>query len=146
MINDNEEYHSRKLKEIINKVGLESPSSRFTENIMRAVSQAPVSIPESEQKSIFASSKIFTGVTLMIAFAALGYFFYYYGSILLIKDFDPVFSPVLRDLYKNLTEIIDAIQISSVTWVIILGFLALLFLEYFFRKLHFFKNNSLSLL
>ena len=143
MINGNEEYHSRKLKEIVKKSGHEYPSDRFTDNVMKAVREAHIPQPSAEQVSWFRSGGFITVLAVILGTTAVAYFFYLYGNILFVKDIDPVFGTVLKDLYHNLTEIIDAIKISSITMVIIGGLIILLGLEYFLRKFQSTKNSYL---
>ncbi len=144
MINSNEEFESKRLRDILKMSGKESPSAHFTERIMENVKEIEAAPALNEKKPFVSSTNLFIGTSVLLALMALLYFFYQYGDILLVKDFDPVFSPVIKDLYKNLEEIISAIKISSITLVIISGFLILLFIEYFFNKSRLFKNFHFS--
>jgi len=140
MINGTEEYHSNKLKEIIKKSGIEMPSDQFTGNVMKSLRGA-VSENLIEKNPALTFPGLLIGISIALLIAALIYFFMYYGNFLLVKEFDPIFTPVLKDFYQYIAEIFNSFRVSSITIVIIGGCLVLIGLDYFFRRLNLFRKT-----
>lgn len=143
MINGKEEYSDNKLKDILSRSGIESPSASFTDKVMQTIRKSAEENAVPVKNSWFNSNIL--GIASLVGFsiAALIFFFYQYGDILMVRDMDPLFSPVLKDVYDSLANIVESIRISSVTVVIIGGFIFLLLLEHFLRKFQSFKNSNL---
>ncbi|MCB0806813.1 MAG: hypothetical protein KDC05_13535 [Bacteroidales bacterium] len=134
MINGKQNRENDQFKELVKKSGMEQAPGSFTENVMKAVQQHSVPEELSTSRSWYSSGYFLTGVIASSILVALVAFFYFYGNILLVKEFDPVFSPVLKDLYQSLAVILHSIKLSSTTLVIIGGFVLLLILDLILRR------------
>ncbi|MCF8369750.1 MAG: hypothetical protein K9G76_11980 [Bacteroidales bacterium] len=132
------------LQKILSKSSSPQPSDDFTFKVMEMVSQL-----KGDEKSVQVyTPNIYTILLISAAsiFVLVATYFYltFSGISFLPQNIDFTLFPVFKTLFTYFDQLIGSFSISPVTWVILLGVVAIFLLERLIKKLHLLKTFNFS--
>jgi hypothetical protein len=143
MIN-NKDKSDNFLKNLIKKVGIESPSPDFTDNVLNQI--------QAQQQSAAQLSGRMAGIKnyyflIAAGLAAVIYAVYYFISndiSLFPGEFDPILIPVFGKILASMEDMFQSIQVSSFTVVIIVAVIGLFIIDRLLRRFQAGKQTYFS--
>lgn len=141
-MNTTDDKYDIRLKELFGKTGTESPSEKFTANVMQQIAQLDAASQPLTENNARNNWYWGGGISLLVV---LGLGLMYYFNLGILPDtFKPTLAPLFGGILNSFKGIFASIEISSTTIVIILGFVLLVVIERILNKLKLTRNIYLS--